>query len=277
MAGPMLNSRVPRKLLSALAGVVALFALPVLSSAVDREELGRVIAMIPPDEPPEEYGNVVYRRLAKKKGMAPVVFQHWSHRARYTCRVCHLELEFGMRRGSSGIPRELYSAGAFCGVCHNGTIAFSAADSARQCDRCHVRDRAPLKKAFERFADGLPEASHGNRIDWAKAIAQGTITPRNSLSEKPPAMALPATIAHPLKLGDARSRSEVTFSHAEHFAEMDCSNCHPEIFNIKKKGTELFSMDRSVFGLFCGSCHMRVAFPMNDCRRCHPGMSSYRR
>ena len=54
---------------------------------------------------------------------------------------------------------------------------------------------------------------------------------------------------------------------------MDCAVCHPDIFNIKEKGTPYFSMETNIDGMFCGTCHMRVAFPMNDCRRCHPGMS----
>jgi c(7)-type cytochrome triheme protein len=56
---------------------------------------------------------------------------------------------------------------------------------------------------------------------------------------------------------------------------MDCSNCHPDIFSIKKKGTGDFSMDKNIFGNFCGACHMTVAFPMNDCKRCHPKMSNF--
>jgi hypothetical protein len=33
-------------------------------------------------------------------------------------------------------------------------------------------------------------------------------------------------------------------------------------------------MDNNIFGNFCGACHMLVAFPMNDCRRCHPQMQN---
>jgi c(7)-type cytochrome triheme protein len=246
--------------------------MPSYAKAMDRAELGRVLKMIPEDGPPEEYGNVVYRRLAKKKGMAPVVFQHWSHRARYTCRVCHLELEFSMRKGASQISRDKYLKGKFCGACHNGKLAFSAAESAGECDRCHVENKAALKEMFERFVTGMPETETGNKIDWANALATGKIKPKNTVFSEEISLQLPEKIAQPMKLGDAGSRSVVTFSHSEHFAEMDCSNCHPDIFNIKKKGTERFSMDRNLYGVFCGSCHMRVAFPMSDCRRCHPGM-----
>jgi c(7)-type cytochrome triheme protein len=84
---------------------------------------------------------------------------------------------------------------------------------------------------------------------------------------------LPAALKKPLRLGENRSPSAVTFSHEEHNAEMECAICHPDIFTIKKKGTQYFSMETNIYGQYCGACHMRVAFPMNDCRRCHPKMS----
>ena len=88
-------------------------------------------------------------------------------------------------------------------------------------------------------------------------------------------MQLPEKLRLPMKLGTAAPRSDVTFSHEDHFSELDCSSCHPDIFNIKKRGTVDFSMDNNIFGNYCGVCHMRVAFPMNDCKRCHPRMSSF--
>ena len=263
-------------LLSVLVIALTVPIMPSLADTVDRVELGKVLKMIPDDGAPGEYGNVVYRRLAKKKGMAPVVFQHWSHRARYTCRVCHLELEFSMRKGASQISRDKYLNGKFCGACHNGKLAFSAAESAGECDRCHVENMAPLQEMFERFAAGMPETETGNKIDWAKALATGKIKPKHTIFSEELSLQLPEKIAQPMSLGNAGSRSKVSFSHAEHFAEMDCSSCHPEIFNIKKKGTERFSMERNVYGIYCGACHMRVAFPMSDCRRCHPGMKNIR-
>jgi c(7)-type cytochrome triheme protein len=89
------------------------------------------------------------------------------------------------------------------------------------------------------------------------------------------AMPLPEKLRLPMKLSTAAPRSDVTFSHEGHFSELDCSSCHPDIFTIKKKGTVDFSMDKNIFGNYCGACHMRVAFPMNDCKRCHPYMSSF--
>ena len=38
---------------------------------------------------PQEFGNVVMNNFAEKSGEAPVVFSHWLHRSRFTCRLCH--------------------------------------------------------------------------------------------------------------------------------------------------------------------------------------------
>jgi c(7)-type cytochrome triheme protein len=261
-----------------LATLVAIFLLVGLSCfytestlADSRDDLGRVLRMIPPNGSPEHYGNVVFRKKSKKAGIAPVVFPHWAHRAKYTCRVCHFELQFNMRRGDSGITRAGNLAGHYCGTCHNGKIAFTVKDGQpRNCERCHMKSLEDLDRRFAAFAETLPRAGFGNEIDWAKALNDGFIKPANTLSKEYTPMPLPSNLLNSLKLGTPASKSEVTFSHQEHYAELDCSSCHPEIFNIKKRGTELFSMEKNVYGSFCGTCHMRAAFPMNDCHRCHP-------
>lgn len=241
----------------------------------EREELGKVLRTIPPNGPFERYGNVVMRRKSKKAGMPPVVFPHWVHRARYTCRVCHNELQFAMRRNDTGITRSAYLAGQFCGACHDGKTAFAVKDEQpRQCERCHRKDLEGLDDRFAAFAEDLPSSQFGNGIDWAAALNNGAIKPLNTRSAGYTPMPLPENLTKPLKLGTTSPNSDVTFSHEEHYAELDCSSCHPEVFNIKKKGTEAFSMDKNLFGRFCGTCHLQVAFPMNDCNRCHPRISN---
>jgi len=49
---------------------------------------------LPSLPPPELYGDVVMDRGSSKVGALGVAFSHWSHRIRYTCRVCHTELDF---------------------------------------------------------------------------------------------------------------------------------------------------------------------------------------
>lgn len=262
-----------RWILPLLTLLVVLLLDAIHASSLEREELGRVLKIMPPNGPAARYGNVVMRQKCQKAGMAPVVFPHWSHRARYTCRVCHVELDFAMRLGGSGITREKYLGGKFCGKCHNGTVAFGVEGGpAAACNRCHMTDTTPLDNRFDRFASRLPPAHYGNGIDWSAALAGGSVAPLQTLTQG--AMNTSKALEKPLDMGTGAPRSYVAFSHQQHLTEMDCSICHPDIFNIKKKGTRNFSMEVNIYGQFCGVCHMRVAFPMNDCRRCHPEMSS---
>lgn len=45
-----------------------------------------------------------------------------------------------------------------------------------------------------------------------------------------------------------------------------------DIFNIKKKTAKLFEMRYILEGKFCGVCHLDVAFPLDECELCHPGI-----
>lgn len=260
-----------RVMAALLVALVALWG--SISQAGDRAELGNILKTIPSNGPFWKYGTLEMHRKTKKAGMPAVVFSHWSHRARYTCRVCHQELGFSMRSGDTGITRAQYVAGKYCGACHDGTTAFTVQEGAgRQCDRCHMKDTRALQNQFEEFARDLPFASFGNGIDWSEAIKRGNIRPANALAAGQSILQLPEKLKLPMKLGTSAPRSDVTFSHEKHFFELDCSACHPDIFNIKKKGTKAFTMESNIFGSYCGACHMRVAFPMNDCKRCHPQM-----
>jgi len=80
-----------------------------------------------------EYADVVINRRSDREGVRPVVFPHWFHRIRFRCKVCHFELGFRMRAGGNDIRMDDIVEGRFCGMCHNGQIAWSA----DQCDLCH--------------------------------------------------------------------------------------------------------------------------------------------
>lgn len=80
-----------------------------------------------------EYGDVVLNRNAEKEDMRPVIFPHWFHRIRFRCKVCHGELGFIMRAGANEIEMGDIIDGKYCGMCHNGDIAW-AVDN---CDLCH--------------------------------------------------------------------------------------------------------------------------------------------
>ena len=81
-----------------------------------------------------EYGDVVLNRRAEKSGVRPVVFPHWFHRVRFRCMVCHSELGFEMRAGANDVTMNDIAEGRFCGLCHNGEIAWST----ENCNLCHT-------------------------------------------------------------------------------------------------------------------------------------------
>ena len=272
----LLRKSIWSKCLIMFAVVVAamiFYQLPVHS--FDRSGFSKLIQMMPSDGPPERYGNVALRNRSTKKGMSPVIFPHWSHRDKYTCTVCHVDIGFSMIRGGSEITRGDNLAGRFCGACHDGKTAFTVRyEKTKHCDRCHLKDVKVLDKKFRSFAKDLPKTRYGNKIDWVKALESGLIKPRKSFYSDEEFLELPENLKKPLRLQTISERSTAIFSHEKHVAWLDCSGCHPDIFNIKKKGTESFSMDKNLYGWFCGTCHLRVSFPLTDCSRCHPNIRS---
>ena len=90
-----------------------------------------------PAEVPAEYADVVLNKRSDKAGVRPVVFPHWFHRVRFRCKVCHSELGFKMRAGANDVLMADIIDGKFCGMCHNGQIAWGA----EQCDLCHSGKR----------------------------------------------------------------------------------------------------------------------------------------
>ena len=80
-----------------------------------------------------EYGDVLLNSTSKAAGMNPVIFPHWVHRMKYSCRACHESLGFKMKAGTSGITMNKIFAGEYCAVCHNGKVAFATT----QCQLCH--------------------------------------------------------------------------------------------------------------------------------------------
>ncbi len=78
-----------------------------------------------------EYGDVVLNRISEANDMRPVIFPHWFHRIRFRCKVCHHELGFEMRVGANEIDMGKIIDGQYCGMCHNGQIAWAV-------DECHL-------------------------------------------------------------------------------------------------------------------------------------------
>lgn len=242
---------------------LAIFALAAPAFAADFWEL-------PPEVPPAQYGNILINRLSGTKSVKPATFSHWLHRRKYTCRVCHFELEFNMKTNTTEITEEANRNGQFCGTsgCHDGVTAFGHTDVA-DCGKCHNGDSNYSKARFSTLAK-LPKADHGNKIDWGMALSRGLVVPKKYLAQKPDSQ---VTFKETLVLeSEWMGIPPAVFSHTPHVWQLDCSNCHPDLFNVKKKTTQHFTMVANLQGEFCGVCHMNVAFPMADCKRCHPAM-----
>ena len=115
----------------------------------------------------------------------------------------------------------------------------------------------------------FPSSPFGNGIDWVRALRRGLIEPARFLENVYEEMPFDKELqlqAEMMRIPPA------IFPHKAHSEWMDCNLCHPAIFNIKAKTTKHFRMSMILKGEFCGACHRNVAFPMDDCSRCHPGM-----
>lgn len=222
---------------------------------------------LPPLPPREEFGNILINRVSSVNGQKPVSFSHWLHRSRFTCRVCHTELEFVMKTNGTEITERANRTGKFCGACHNGKIAFRHNGN---CDKCH---NGEISNSAEKFQDfimraAVPMTATGNGLDWSEGLRSGAIKPQTYLKKKSQDMGFDKEL---LLEAEMTIIPPAVFPHKSHTAWLDCDNCHPDLFNIKKKGTH-FTMPEILRGNYCGVCHLNVAFPMDECRRCHPAM-----
>ncbi len=224
---------------------------------------------------PHEYGNIVINNYSTKKNIAPVVFNHWLHRAKYTCRLCHVDIGFAMKAGGTGITELDNISGLYCGACHNGREAFAAeerhitGETTKNCDRCHsYGKKVKFKYNFYKFTRGFPRARFGNRIDWLKAEQRGLIKLKDFLEDisiKRKALKNPKDLE--LKAKEI-GMPDIIFSHKKHAVWNGCELCHPDIFGVKK-GATVYSMQDIFNGKYCGACHGKVAFPTYDCQLCH--------
>ncbi len=221
-----------------------------------------------PPPPPEEYGNLLIDRTSGRNHVKPVSFSHWMHRRKHTCRVCHFELEFNMKAGTTEITEEANRSGRYCGACHDGKALFGHAEP--DCDKCHNGEIGYGNSKFKELRR-FPAARYGNRIDWVGALEEKWISPTRYLVTPP----LPDEVNERKLDIDAAWRfvPPSVFPHRKHTAWLDCNDCHPGIFNIRKDATHI-TMTQILKGEFCGLCHGSVAFPLTDCKRCHPMMKT---
>ena len=230
-----------------------------------------------PAPPPSEYGRVILDNYAGAEPGA-VVFDHWLHRSKFTCRLCHVDVGFAMEAKATGINAKTNHEGFHCGACHDGKRVFegktifaacSDAGDHKQCDRCHSLGKRGVRQyEYKKFTAKFPKGIYG--VDWEAAEKSRAINPvdfieglsvRNTPMKSREDFAVTAAYSwvHP-----------IDFSHEKHSIWNGCELCHPEIFPSAPKGTIHFSMFSNVEGRYCGACHGKVAFPLNNCQRCHP-------
>jgi c(7)-type cytochrome triheme protein len=231
---------------------------------------------------PPEFGRVIINNASEKAGLAPVSFDHWFHRAKYTCRLCHVDVGFAMKAGATGIKAADNQAGFYCGACHNGKLVVDKrkvfescgkaliGENRAACLRCHsVGKNVTPMVDFKTFTKDLPVGRFGNGVDWEKAEETGLVTPVDFLE----GVSIPRksfTAQKDFALSPKlQGMPDIIFSHQKHTVWNGCELCHPEIFVGVKKGATKYSMVEIFDGKYCGACHVTVAFPLIDCGRCH--------
>ena len=227
-------------------------------------------------------GRVLLDGSTRQLGLPAVTFDHWRHRRFYSCRVCHVDLAFAMKAGETQITAAGNEGGQHCGACHDGKrlhegvpifracYGWPRADPARGCTRCHTGPTVGPGAGYAELKRALPEDVAGD-VDWAAAAGRGLIRPVDvveGISLRRGKLKIDREVA--LKTSGTWM-SDVTFSHRRHIAWVACELCHPEIFPVTKRGSVRFGMADLNAGRYCGVCHLKVAFPLTTCARCHAG------
>jgi len=229
---------------------------------------------------PQYFGTVVLNNYSRKAGVSPVVFDHWLHRAMYTCRLCHIDIGFAMKAEETEIRASDNVNGYYCGTCHDGKRMhdnkkiFAACavkyteEEGKRCGRCHSQGKAAKRKyEYGSFTEKLPRL-RGNLIDWEKAEADGKIHLIDFL-EGVSYKREPIKAQEDFSIEVTTWASDVIFSHKKHTVWNGCEVCHPLIFPSSKKGTVQYSMFQIMEGEYCGVCHVSVAFSVWLCSKCH--------
>ena len=124
---------------------------------------------------------------------------------------------------------------------------------------------------------GLPRDKYG-LVDWVDITRKGTLLPKGSIDPSDPLYESPVhyefdedgeedieDILIPVK---SESISAVVFPHTLHAWWLNCKSCHPTRFT-RTAGDTKMTMKEMAKGKYCGECHGKVAFPLEDCAKCH--------
>ena len=111
---------------------------------------------------------------------------------------------------------------------------------------------------------------HAGNIDWMKAMRDGTIKPRDSVSNTSVSSTLEQgkfNFGFDFSFKGPAPMFDAYFPHSAHTQWVNCQQCHGPIF--KYRDTE-FQMADVLAGNYCGECHGKVSFPpITGCERCH--------
>jgi c(7)-type cytochrome triheme protein len=121
-----------------------------------------------------------------------------------------------------------------------------------------------LLQSYDQAVANLPLDENGFP-DWMRALRESKIQPWTGLKPDDSMNILNLDIV----MRNTREMPFVSFPHYAHTLWLDCSNCHPAIFEPKAGSTRI-SMADIFRGKYCGMCHDRVAFvTFFSCQRCH--------
>lgn len=127
---------------------------------------------------------------------------------------------------------------------------------------------------FLRIYESLPK-DEDNEVDWERATREGLINPIASIDENSGEEFI-MDFRVVIKFNNMLIK-DVVFSHAVHTYWLNCSSCHPKLFN-PEVATNHMTMKEMREGKYCGKCHGMVAFPTDvidapnfraNCLRCH--------
>ncbi len=234
--------------------------------------------------PPRNFGKVVLQDFSARATMAAVGFDHWLHRAKYTCRLCHVDLGFAMTANTTGVTAADNMNGDYCGACHNGKTRHDGkhifpacakqpvtAEQQATCERCHSQGRNVTPgENFNDFVAPLPKVRFGNGVDWIAGESLGLVKLVDSLDGTSSKRKLFKNPGDSVIAPQVKGMPDIIFSHEKHGVWNGCELCHPEVFpSVEKNKAAVYSMNEIFDGKYCGACHGKVAFPMVECQRCH--------
>jgi c(7)-type cytochrome triheme protein len=107
-----------------------------------------------------EFGDMVINNYSDQSGIRPVVFPHWFHRIRFSCKVCHTDLGFAFKVGGNDINMLKIFDGESCGACHDGQMAWGV----ENCILCHSGKPGLKNQAHNSTGSRLVAPVTGGRL-----------------------------------------------------------------------------------------------------------------